>query len=112
MSAGSFDKRVVIEGATAGAENAYGEAGEETWAEVGQRYASIQESGGGEFFRARQVDAEVTAVITLRKKLAGLTERHRIRYGDRVFNIRTVLGQDDRTPGRGQIVHATEAKGA
>ncbi len=110
MPAGDYDKLVTIEAATDGARNSYGEPASVTWASAGQRWAKIEDGSGRELVRVRQVDPSISAVITLRERFAGLNERHRITYGERTFNVSAVLGQDDRTAKRGQIVHVVEEK--
>jgi len=49
-------------------------------------WVKIITEGGREFYAAQKMNAEVTAVFQIRY-FPGLTVKHRILYGSRVFNI-------------------------
>ncbi len=51
--------------------------------------AEIRETGGGEYIRGRQVEAGVTAVITIRYR-SDLSPTMRVRYGDRTLELVSV----------------------
>lgn len=106
MPAGKHDKRVDIQ--TAAETTDAGGNAVLTWTTAESRWASIEDQAGRELYRAQQVDPTVSAVITLREDYTGLAPDDRIVFGSRTFNIKAVLGRDDRTPRRGQIVHCTE----
>lgn len=106
MPAGKHDRRVAIQSASA-TSDAGGNA-VLAWSTIASRWASIEDQSGRELYRAQQVDPTISTVITLRDGYDGLTPEWRIVYGSRTFNIKAVLGTDDRTPRRGQILHCTE----
>lgn len=100
-----FDKRVQIQARTESTD-AYGHV-TPAWSESAWRWANIADTGGRELVRAQKLDATIDAVITLRNT-ATLTAQDRVIWGTRTFNIKAVIGGDDRTPRRGQILHCTE----
>lgn len=107
MPTGDFDKRVSIQ-SVSGSRDAHGQVAQ-TWATAVKRWASIVDTSGNELRRAQQVNAEVSAVITLREQYDALTSKHRIVFGSRTFNIESVIGGSDRTPQRGQVLACREA---
>lgn len=107
MPAGHFDKLVQIQ-ADVGTRDPMGQITPD-WHTVGKRWAVIEDRSGRELVQAQQVNADVSAVITLREQYHGLTSQHRIKYGDRIFNIHAVNGSSDRTTRRGQVVHVSES---
>lgn len=58
--------------------------------------AFVEPLSGTELFEARQLHAEVTHRITARY-LAGITPKHRIQWGTRVFDILAVLNLEERS---------------
>lgn len=106
MPAGRHDHRAAIQTATtvndAGGNAVY------TWSTAATRWASLQDEGGGELYRAQKVDATVDAVVTFREQYEGLASDDRIIIDGRTFTVKTVLGKSDRTTKRGQIVHCKE----
>lgn len=104
-----FDKLVTIQSFTQTPDN-YGTM-RPTFAEATKRWANLQDQGGGELYRAQRTDATISAVITLREKVTGMLPTWRVVYGSRIFNIRAILGNDDRDPRIGVILHCTEEVG-
>jgi SPP1 family predicted phage head-tail adaptor len=58
-------------------------------------YGRLSTSGGREFWRARQLNSELSAEWEIRYD-AGVTARMRVLFGSRVFTIDTVKHDDDR----------------
>lgn len=58
----------------------------ETWTTLKTVWAKIITEGGKEFFTAQKLNAEVNAVFQIRY-FSGLTVKHRILYGTRVFDV-------------------------
>jgi len=58
----------------------------ETWATVAEVYADIRPIRAREFVREGQVQGDITHTIQVRY-FEGLSTKHRLRYGERVFNI-------------------------
>jgi SPP1 family predicted phage head-tail adaptor len=84
----------------------YGDV-EQTWEVDRACWASIEPLRGREFLEAAQVKADVTHRIRMRW-YDGLTPNHRIRFGQRIFNIESVV---DVLSGRQMLeVMATEVK--
>ena len=101
-----YDKRCTVQ-SRSGEKDAHGHT-IPAFVDEGRRWCELQEASGRELYRAQRVEPTVSAVITLREQFAGLTPKHRIVIGERAFNIVSVLGQDDRTPQRGQMCACTE----
>lgn len=106
MSAGKHDKRVQIQTASSAVDD--GGNAVLTWSVAANRWASIEDGGGRELYRAKQVDPTVDAVIVLREQYEGLAPDDRIVWDTRTFNIKAVLNRSDRETRRGQTVHCTE----
>ena len=106
MPAGHFDKQAAIQTRQT-TEDAGGNA-VSSWSTVATRWASLEDTGGGEVYRAQKNDPTVDAVIILRTQYAGLAPEDRIEIGGRTFHVKAVLGKSDRTTKRGQIVHGRE----
>jgi len=103
---GRFDKRIEIQSATE-TQDAIGGI-TETWATLGKRWAAIDDLSGREFFGAHQTQAQVTTRIILREQYDGLNNRHRLKYGDRIFNVGSVIHCSARTAKHGQEVMCIE----
>lgn len=58
----------------------------DSWADSFEVYAGIKTTGGGELYAAQKLNAQVTAVITVRADVT-ITALNRIRYGTRYFEI-------------------------
>jgi SPP1 family predicted phage head-tail adaptor len=106
MPAGRHDHRAEIQTATT-SDDAGGNA-VYTWTTVATRWASLQDSGGGELYRAQKVDATIDSVVIFREQYEGLTPEDRIVIDGRTFNIKAVLNKSDRTAKRGQTVYCKE----
>lgn len=78
------------------------------WVTVGRVWANIKPQSGTEFFQAQQINAETTTKITVRF-YAGLTVMHRIRYGDKLYEIIGIA--DDNTAHRMTVITAKEMVG-
>ncbi len=106
MPAGIHDHRASIQTRQV-TEDAGGNA-VESWVTIESRWASLQDAGGSELYRAKKIDATIDAVIMLREQYAGLSPEDRIEIDGRTFHIKAVLGGSDRTAKRGQTVHTKE----
>lgn len=67
----------------------------ETWSTVATRWGRVEPLSGREQWQAQQVRPDVTHRVTLRY-YDGLTARHRLKVGDRVLNITSVLNTEER----------------
>jgi SPP1 family predicted phage head-tail adaptor len=65
------------------------------WKDVATVHASIQPLSGQEALVARQLQDTVTHKVVMRYR-AGVTAKHRLRFGTRLFNIREVRNIDER----------------
>lgn len=63
--------------------------------EVARARSCIEPLRGFERLRAQQLESPVTHKITLRYR-AGIKAQHRILFGTRVFNIRSVINIEER----------------
>lgn len=93
MRAGTLHNRIEIQARNAVEDAVGGERGE--WATVLTTDAYINPLSGREFLVAHGMQADTTHEITMRY-WAPLTAKHRIKYGDRIFNIDQVLNDDER----------------
>lgn len=66
------------------------------WATYATVWASIRPVKGREYIAVKQVNAEISAVITIRY-LSGITPEMRILFGNRVFGIVSVINVDERS---------------
>lgn len=67
----------------------------EVWATYATVWASVRPIKGREYVAVKQVNAEVSVVITMRY-LSGITSEMRILFGNRVFDIVSVINADER----------------
>jgi SPP1 family predicted phage head-tail adaptor len=65
------------------------------WRTLARVMAQITPISGGEQLRSAQVDSKTTHRIWMRYR-DGITSKHQILYGNRQFNIRSVINRDER----------------
>lgn len=65
------------------------------WSTVATRWGSVEPLNGREYVQSQQVQAEVTHRITMRH-FDGLTVQHRIKWGNRLFDINHVADFESR----------------
>jgi SPP1 family predicted phage head-tail adaptor len=94
LRAGRLRHRVTIERA-AESRDAHGGVAL-TWSRVATRWAGIEPVSGREFIASEATQANVSHRIMLRAGGLTITSRDRIRFGDRVFGITTILNRDER----------------
>jgi len=92
MRAGALNKRVIIERKT-DARGTYGEP-VATWATLLTVWAGIKPVSGNEQVQGGQLDATATHSITMRH--TDILSTDRINFGGRIFNIVSVLDQEER----------------
>lgn len=66
----------------------------EAWRLVASRWAKIEAAGGSEVWVAGGPRPDVSHTITLRY-LEGITPRHQVRQGERVFSIESAIDPDN-----------------
>ena len=93
MDAGTFRHRVEVQEHT----ETRGASGEivQGWDTVATRWCSIDPMSGRELTYAQQVHAESRVRIRMRY-YAGLTPKHRLKWGNRFFDILDVRNYDER----------------
>jgi SPP1 family predicted phage head-tail adaptor len=67
----------------------------ESWTHVGDAWVSIEPLRGTEFFAQQATQSTVTHRIRMRA-FPGLTSRHRLRRGDKAYNLTSVLDTHER----------------
>lgn len=67
----------------------------ETWATKATLWADIAPLNSREYWAAQQVQSEVTNKVTMRY-FSGLRPDWRIKFGSRLFDIRSVINVDER----------------
>lgn len=90
---GPMRNRLAIQSRTT-TKDSYG-AAVESWSTAATVWGRIEPLSGRELWQAQQVRPDVSHKVTLRA-YAGLTPRHRLLFGSRVFEISSVLNIDER----------------
>lgn len=103
MRAGPLRHRVQIQSTVRAITSAGGRS--ETWSTDRTTWASIDPISGRELFSEGAVQADITHRIRLRYS-PGLSVRHRIKFGTRIFNIKQAINFAER--GISHEVLATE----
>lgn len=67
----------------------------EVWATYATVWASVRPIKGREYIAVKQVNAEISVVITMRY-VSGITPEMRVLFGSRVFEIVSVINVDER----------------
>ena len=93
MRVGTLRHKVVIQQNTP-TRDSYG-AEVDNWIDYATVWASIEPARGREFWESQQVNAEITGKITIRY-LAGITPKMRVKHGDRIFHIISVINTEER----------------
>ena len=93
MSAGELRHRVTIQWPTKAADEAGGFS--TTWADLATVWAAIEPLSGRERFHAQSQNMSVSHRVRMRF-LAGVTAEHRVIFGGRFFNVRSVINQGER----------------
>ena len=93
MRAGKLRHKITIQDYTE-SQNGYG-AVTKTWSDYATLWASIEPIRGREFWESQQINAEVTAKITIRY-LADINPKMRVKYGNRIFEIISVINPEER----------------
>ena len=65
------------------------------WSRFAKVWAAVEPLSGREFWNAQQIQAQQVTRIRIRY-LAGVTERMRILWGARKFNIQSIINLDER----------------
>lgn len=92
MPAGKLRQRVIIQERTECDEDGAGEA---TYRDIAEVWASVEPLSGRELFYAQQVQSHTTHRVRIRH-IEGLTSAHRFLLGDRKFNIDAVRNAGER----------------
>ncbi|MCP5004525.1 MAG: phage head closure protein [Planctomycetes bacterium] len=93
MRAGQLRHEIIIQSA-ATAPNSYGE-GIETWSTFATVRASIIPISGKEYFSANQEQSSVSHKVSMRY-LSGVNTKMRVLFGDRVYNVKSVINFQER----------------
>lgn len=75
-------------------QNAYGEP-VATWSTLATVWARVEPLSGRELWQAAQVRPDVSHKVTMRH-YPGLSPKHRLKLGSRIFNIDSVLNIEER----------------
>jgi SPP1 family predicted phage head-tail adaptor len=65
-----------------------------TWSHFRNASAKIETTGAREFYRASQTFSQMTHLLTIRY-LKGLTTKHRVKYGTRIFGITGIINVNE-----------------
>jgi len=86
LAAGDLDRRILIYRMVDGIGGDYGEPEESPVVET-ELYAGVRHLRGREFLEARQINAEITTVFTVRWGEVAITPKHRIVYEGAEYDI-------------------------
>ncbi|MFZ5816298.1 MAG: phage head closure protein [Bacillota bacterium] len=92
-TAGKLRHRVTLQDNQAPRDSYGAEA--DNWVDVATVWASVEPLRGREFFAAQQVNSEVSARVRIRYR-AGVNSAMRVRFGDRIFDIISVIDPEER----------------
>lgn len=93
MRAGDLRQRVTINSKTA-SQDSFG-AEQITWVEFATVWAAVEPLTGREFMDARQITAEVTTRVRIRK-LDGVIPEMQVVFGSKVYDVLAVLHVEER----------------
>ena len=93
MQAGQLRRRVTIQQRSA-TQDEYGQP-LNSWTDVTTVCAAIEPMSGRELLAAQAVNSEVSHNVTIRY-IPGITAAMRLNYGGRLFNIHSVLDENER----------------
>lgn len=111
IAAGELNRRVTLQriktNATPDAHGHIDETADSTWESIGDRWAKFWGEGSREFFRAKQIQADMSHLIDLRYDgtTSTLTPRDRIRYDGRTLHILSARDAEE-----AHVVMRVEAK--
>lgn len=88
MKPGKLRHRVTIQQKTQARTSMGAES--DAWSDIATVWASIEPVSGREYYAARQEQSEVSHKVTIRYR-RGVTPDCRLEYGDRYFEIETVI---------------------
>ena len=103
MRSGQLRHKVIIQVLTETRDSMGGVA--ESWATFQTRWAEVKPITGKERYASAERTGETTHHITMRHT-AGITRKHRILWGARVFDIQSVINADERD--RMTVIQAVE----
>jgi len=91
MKAGELCNRIIFQRKTV----TYGTRNEEipAWVDGTPIFAKIQTTGGGEFYAAQKLNAQTTALFTVRYN-ATINPTMRIKHGNRIYEILSINDVD------------------
>lgn len=93
MKIGRLRHRIVIEESSAGRDSFGAEVSQ--WIQFAKVWADVSPVSGREFASFKQINAEITTKIIIRY-IAGITTEMRILFGDRVFEIDSVINPEEK----------------
>jgi SPP1 family predicted phage head-tail adaptor len=94
MRTGSLRHKVIVEDLTTVSPDTWG-AGEKTWATLYTLHSAIWPIRGTESLEQMKLEGKVTHRFRIRY-FSGITPKHRIKWGSRYFNIKSVINPDER----------------
>lgn len=93
MRAGRLNHKVIIQQPVE-VQDTTGQA-VKSWTTYASVWASVEPLKGREFLESQQINAETSTRVRIRK-LAGVTQKMRISYDSRIYNINTILHVNER----------------
>jgi len=93
IQSGRLRHRITIQSPTE-TQDTYGEP-VPTWSTYLTAWASVEPIKGREYWESQQINAEVTHKIIMRYR-SGLNPKMRVSWGNRTFNIHSILNEYER----------------
>lgn len=92
-AAGKMRHRITIQQRSGSTQNSFGSP-QTTWVTFATVWAEVGPLSGRELIAAQSVQSEISQQVTLRYR-AGITTAMRVLFGPRVFNINSVLDENE-----------------
>lgn len=92
IRAGELRQRIIVETETMATDASGGAL--PTYATLATVWAKIEPMDGAEKYNAQQTSASITHKISIRWR-SGITAKHRVKYGTRIFRIVSVLDMEE-----------------
>lgn len=96
INAGQLNKQLILQAPSISREADGAEV--ITWTTLATIWSDITSSGGREFWQAKQINAEISHMVTIRYR-DKISPRYRLLYGSRIFQILSVVNADETRTG-------------
>lgn len=99
INAGELDKKITVEQLTGTADESghIDESDDANWSTHCERWASFRSAGSREYFKAKQVHADLTHLLRCRfdDTTKSITPKMRIKFNGRILQIKSAVNVDE-----------------